>query len=122
MGRPRLTICVTCRAGQEIADDDPRPGRLLHDALAARAPADVELAEVECLAACERGCNAAIAMPGKWTYLLGHLDAALADDVLTYARAYGASRTGTVLPSKRPASLRDMILGRVPCLVAAETA
>jgi predicted metal-binding protein len=114
MARPRLHVCVTCQAGRELADGETPPGRLLHDAVAALGAGDVDLATVECLAACENGCNAAISMPGKWTYLLGHLDPALADDVLTYTRAYAASKTGTVMPSKRPESLRWMILGRVP--------
>ena len=76
--------------------------------------APVELREVSCLASCERGCAAAIAMPGKWSNLLGFLSPALAPDLLAYAGAYAASATGTVMPSRRPASLRALILGRVP--------
>ena len=53
-------------------------------------------------------------MPGKWSYLLGGLDAAMADDLMTYAAAYAASRTGLVLPSRRPASLATMVKGRMP--------
>jgi predicted metal-binding protein len=53
-------------------------------------------------------------MPGKWSYLLGNLDAAHAADLLTYAGSYIASATGTVLPSRRPASLREMVIGRLP--------
>ena len=117
MGRPCLHVCVTCRAGRELADDETPPGRLLHNALAGLTPGDVDLEAVACLAACERGCTATISADGKWTYLLGHLDVGLAHDLMTYARAYAASNTGTVLPSKRPASLRNMILGRVPVLL-----
>jgi len=69
---------------------------------------------VSCLASCERGCAAAISMPGKWTNLLGFLSPALASDLLVYAQAYAASPTGTVMPSRRPASLGTLILGRVP--------
>ena len=70
------------------------------------------------------GCSAAgpgtaISMPGKWSYLLGHLGAQKTHDVLTYARTYRASKTGLVLPSKRPASLHDAVLGRMPSLVPA---
>ena len=42
--------------------------------------------------------------------------ALLAPDLLAYAAAYAAAKTGTVLPSKRPASLARMVLGRVPDL------
>ena len=82
----------------------------------------VELREVVCLSSCDQGCAAAISAPGKWTYLLGRLDPALAPDLLAYATAYAASRTGTVLPSKRPASLARMVLGRVPDLAPAAPA
>ncbi|MBV9511874.1 MAG: DUF1636 domain-containing protein [Caulobacteraceae bacterium] len=115
--RPRLAVCVTCKAGQEPAEGELRPGRRLFDALAERcsdADAPVELMAVECLSLCERGCSAAVSLAGKWSYLLGGLDAGKADDLLTYARAYAASKTGLVLPSKRPASLAAMVMGRIP--------
>ena len=111
---PRLAVCVTCRAGREIDDLRPRPGRVLYEALAARAAGEAELMEVECLSVCDRGCSVAISVAGKWSYLLGGLEAGMADDLLTYARAYGVSKTGLVLPSKRPASLATMVLGRMP--------
>jgi predicted metal-binding protein len=115
--RPRLAVCVTCRAGREIDDDAPRPGRLLYEALSALCTGDdvpADLLPVECLSLCDNGCSAAISIQGKWSYLLGDLDAALAEDILTYARAYGASKTGLVLPSRRPASLATMVKGRMP--------
>ena len=88
--RPRLIVCITCRAGRELADGETPPGALLHAALSRLlAPssddAAVELREVACMANCERGCSAAITMPGKWTYLLGHLAPGLAADLLAYA-------------------------------------
>jgi len=115
--RPVLHVCVTCLAGQ-AAEAGPRPGRVLHDRLAgllARpdAPA-VTLHPAECLAVCLQGCSASIALPGKWSYLLGRLAPEKAEDLLVFAEAYGRSRTGTVMPSRRPASLSDMILGRIP--------
>lgn len=115
---PRLAVCVTCRAGREPQEDEPRPGRALYEALAARAAApggpDVELVAVECLSLCDRGCAAAISGGGKWSYLLGRLDPDKADDLLSYAQAYAASKTGLVLPSRRAASLADMVQGRMP--------
>ena len=119
---PVLHVCTTCRAGLPLPEGQVAPGRVMLDAVAAllgAGPAPVELREVACLSSCEHGCAAAISAPGKWTYLLGRLDPALAPDLLAYAAAYAASRTGTVLPSKRPASLARMVLGRVPDLVAA---
>lgn len=81
--------------------------------LAGAAPSAI-LHPVSCLAACGQGCTAAIAMPERWTWLLGHLGPEKAEDILAYARLYAASSKGTVMPSRRPPSLADMVLGRVP--------
>jgi predicted metal-binding protein len=116
--RPCLHVCVTCRAGAALIEGEAPPGARLHAALAARLDAmaapPVRLREVVCLASCERGCAAAISMPGKWSYLLGDLAPGLAADLLDYAAAYRASATGTIMPSRRPASLKTMILARFP--------
>jgi predicted metal-binding protein len=122
---PVLHVCVTCRAGQPLQDGVPVAGRLLHDRLAdqlaTEAVQPVRLRAAECLAACAQGCTAAIsdgdAVPARWSYLLGRLTPDKADDLLVFARSYGASRTGTVMPSKRPASLSDTILGRMPAIL-----
>ena len=122
MPRPfaRLHVCVTCRAGRPLADGETPPGALLRTALTRLArDSECEIRDVACLASCTRGCTAAISMPGKWSYLLGNLSVDHAPDLLTYAVAYSASPNGTVLPSRRPASLRDVILARFPAADAA---
>jgi predicted metal-binding protein len=55
-------------------------------------------------------------MPGKWTVVLGHLSPGHAADLLIYAAAYASAATGTVMPSRRPASLGRAVLARVPHL------
>ncbi len=116
---PTLHVCTTCRAGQALADSDPRPGQTMLDAVASlldpQAPV-VELREVVCLSSCDHGCAAAISAPGKWTYLLGRLEHGMAADLLSYAETYARSATGTILPSRRPASLARVVLGRMPDL------
>ena len=118
-----LTVCTTCRMGTVKCEGVPVPGQVLHDRLAALlAQADgsaLRLHGVECLAVCNDGCAAAIAEPGKWSYLLGRLTPDKAADLLAFAGSYRQSRTGTVMPSKRAASLADMILGRIPTLAPA---
>ncbi len=116
-----LTICTTCRMGTTKREGVAVPGQMLHDRLTALlAQADgsaLRLHKVECLAVCNDGCAAAIAEPGKWSYLLGRLTPDKAADLLQFAGSYRQSRTGTVMPSKRAASLADMILGRIPTSV-----
>ncbi len=113
-----LHICTTCRAGTERLPGIPVPGEVLHERverlLAAGGAPGLHLRGIECLAVCHQGCAASIAMAGKWSYLLGRLTPDKAADLVTFAASYRGSRTGTVMPSKRPASLADMILGRVP--------
>lgn len=119
--RPRLIVCITCRAGRELADAETPPGALLHAELSrllapSSGEAAVALREASCMANCERGCSAAIAMSGKWTYVLGHLSPGVAADLLDYAATYAASATGTVMPSRRPAALARVVIARVPPL------
>ncbi|MEJ5155021.1 DUF1636 domain-containing protein [Gluconobacter wancherniae] len=115
--RPCIYVCVTCRKAEGI--DGPM-GANLHDALLASAEGhNVDVRKVECLSACSSGCTAVVSMPGKWTWLLGRLTPEKSDDILEYLKLYEASRTGTVMPSKRPASLSDMVLGRIPASLIA---
>jgi predicted metal-binding protein len=115
--RPCLHVCTSCRASQPLAEGDTPPGARLHAAIAryiAAHGAPFDLRELVCFQACERGCTASISMPGKWTYLLGGLTEGQIPDLVTYSVAYAASATGTVLPSRRPPSLRTAILARFP--------
>jgi predicted metal-binding protein len=118
---PDLFICTTCqcRGAEPVADGDIADGLRLYRAVEARLaamrePAPVRLHAISCFANCERGCSAAIAAPGKWSYLMGGLDAGLAGDLLTYAEAYRRSASGVLLPSRRPAALRDAVIARFP--------
>ncbi len=118
---PLLHVCTTCRAGRPLGEGETPPGQHMFEAVARLVAAMpiVRLRGVKCLSSCDHGCAAAISFPGKWSYLLGQLDTPLAADLLLYAEAYARSATGTVLPSKRPASLARMVLGRLPDLTEA---
>jgi predicted metal-binding protein len=122
--KPELQICTTCRMGREPVPGEASPGQRLHDAvaeaLAGMAEPPVVLRGVKCFSACQRGCTAAITAPGKWTYLLGGLDAALAEDLLAYGATYAGHESGAVLPSRRPESLRAAVIGRIPSLTQQE--
>ena len=121
--RALLHVCTTCRAGTDPVDGVPVPGARLHARLAAllaEHTAPVSLLEARCLSTCGHGCAAALAMPGKWTYLLGGLELHHAPDLLAYAATYAASATGVVMPSRRPACLAAVVHGRVPPLPATQ--
>lgn len=110
--RAILHVCTTCRAETV---DEPRPGALLHDALASGPlPQGVELRPVECLSACSQGCSVALSAPGKWTYVYGRLSPANAPDILTGAAAYAATDDGLVPWRERPVIFRKQSLARIP--------
>ena len=112
-GQTRLYVCTSCKKTGE--GDGERLYAAARACLEGACPGDApELHAVTCFGNCEQGCSAAIAGPGKWGYLLGGLTPELAGDLITYAGAYAASPTGTVLRRARPASLERALISRFP--------
>jgi predicted metal-binding protein len=108
-------ICVTCRGP---AGDDDRPGRRLFEAIVARRPdAAITVTPVECLSVCKRPCTIALAAAGKWTYVIGDLDAeASVDEIIAMAVRYGETPDGVVPWRERPQSFRKGVVARIPAL------
>jgi len=116
-----LHVCTTCKAGEPVADGEPRPGALLHAALTATAaPAGVRIVEVECLSACNTGCAVALSMPGGWSYVYGRLTLDDVPAILEGAAKYAASPDGIVPWRDRPTVFRKQSIARIPPLEAAK--
>ena len=112
-----LHVCITCRAGQTLAEGEIAPGARLHAALVeAGVPDDVNLVPVECLSACSQGCSVALSAPGRWSYVYGRLSADHAKDVIAGAAAYAAAPDGIVPWRSRPEIFRKQSLARIPPL------
>lgn len=115
-----IFVCVSCqRPVGEAGETFDRPGRRLVEALQARLNDDratgVTVMPVDCLAVCKRPCTVALSGDGKWTYLIGDVDAdAHADEIVAAARSYAASDNGIVPWKERPASFRKGVIARVP--------
>jgi len=110
-----LHVCITCRAGQTIAEGQPTPGLLLHQAIAHfGAPPGVNVVPVECLSACNQGCSVALSAPGRWSYVYGRLSEENAGDVVAGAAAYAAAPDGIVPWRTRPEIFRKQSLARIP--------
>jgi predicted metal-binding protein len=108
-----LFVCITCRGDGTSTADEVRPGARLYEALKARA--EIEVRPVECLSNCERSCTAAVAAPGKWTYIVGHLDPDKnVDDMLQFARAHHETADGLTVWRERPLHVRKNTIARVP--------
>ncbi|SPH23776.1 hypothetical protein DEA8626_02846 [Defluviimonas aquaemixtae] len=111
-----LHVCTTCRMGEPVPDDAARPGaRLLQALEEAGAPAGVRIVPVECLSACDHGCNIALSAPGRWSYVYGHLDPdSHVEDILAGAAAYAKAPDGLVPWRERPVIFRKQSLARIP--------
>ncbi len=112
-----LLVCTTCRRGQPTDADAPRPGALLHDALAGgEIPPGVTLRAVECLSNCDHGCS--IVLRGgddRWTYVYGNFDETTdADMILDVAARYHATSDGLVPWRERPVHFRKNCIARIP--------
>lgn len=108
-----LFVCVTCRGSGDGAVE-PRPGARLLQALQ-QAGDDCRVVPVECLSNCQRGCTAAVSAPGKWTYVVGHLDPDQhGPDMLAFARQHRDSADGLPVWRERPAHIRKNTIARVP--------
>jgi predicted metal-binding protein len=103
-------VCVTCRGP---AGEDDRPGRRLFEALSGEP--GVSASAVECLSVCKRPCTIALSAGGKWTYVIGDLDAETsAGDVIAMAARYGDTADGIVPWRERPTSFRKGVVSRIP--------
>jgi len=110
-----LHVCITCRAGQTVAEGEPTPGKLLHQAIVAiGAPPDVTIVPVECLSACNNGCSVALSAPGRWSYVYGRMSESNARDIVAGAAAYAAAPDGIVPWRSRPEIFRKQSLARIP--------
>ena len=110
-----LHVCMTCKAGEMVAEGDLPPGARLHAALvAAGVPEGVHLTPVDCLSACTQSCAIALSAPGKWSYVYGRLTAADTADILAGAAAYAIAPDGIVPWRARPVIFRKQSLARIP--------
>ncbi len=111
-----IFVCTVCRQGD---DTDNRPGKLFFDALQARLATDAErtlrVEAVECLAVCKRPCTVAFASAGKWTYVIGDLDAkAHVEEIIVAAKGFAATENGIVAWKERPACFKKGVVSRTP--------
>ena len=110
-----LYVCTTCKAGEPVAEDAPRPGARLHDALsAADLPPGLRVIGVECLSACTAGCAISLSKPGAWSYVYGRLTLEDVPAILEGAAKYAATRDGIVPWRDRPTVFRKHSIARIP--------
>ncbi|CAN7620299.1 DUF1636 domain-containing protein [Bosea sp. LjRoot90] len=114
-----IHVCTVCRRQREdLPEGYDQPGIGLAAALSERmAGSGIAVIPVECLAVCKRPCTIALTADGKWTYLIGDLDAGLhLDEIVGAAESFAASANGIVPWKERPVSFRKGVVARVPPL------
>ena len=111
-----LHVCTTCKMGRPLPEGAVPPGaRLLAALKAAGAPRGVRIVPVECLSACDHGCNIALSGPGRWSYVYRGMDPdADVGDILAGTAAYAATSDGLVPWRERPVIFRRQSLARIP--------
>lgn len=114
-----IFVCVACMPRAENLAAGSRPGAALADALtehlAEAGATGITVRQVECLAVCKRPSTIALAAPGKWTYVIGDLDATThVADIAAAAMAFQRSDNGIIPWQERPAPFRKGVISRVP--------
>lgn len=111
-----LLVCVKCSKGQEIPEDDRRPGQRLYDELIARdRPDGIRITAVECLQNCDHGCTVALRGGDRWTYVYGNVDEVSHSDVLLDGAArYHATGDGLIPWRERPEHFKRNCVARIP--------
>ena len=116
-----LIICVTCQRATTPAGAEHLGKhfyRSVESAVAAHPNgANIRIREVECMSVCTRACTVAVSAPGKWTYVIGDLEASNhMGDLLAYLDAYANDPNGTPPLKERPAAIRRGTIARIPPL------
>lgn len=113
-----LLICVKCRRGQEIPEDERRPGQRLYEEVTSAGPVDgLTVTPVECLQNCDSGCSVALRGGDRWTYVYGNFDeTADAALLLQGAALYQATDDGLIPWRQRPLHFRKNCVARIPPL------
>ncbi|MGB3138542.1 MAG: DUF1636 domain-containing protein [Nodosilinea sp.] len=124
MTQPTLFICTLCKfPTAEARADDATGGQHLIDQLARHLNRDdgmVKLEPVRCMAACDRACNAALAAPGKLTFIFNDLSPRQsAADLAEFCRQYAAAATGKVPYGLRSPAIKQATAYVLPPLAGA---
>ena len=112
-----LLVCVKCRRGQDIPQDDRRPGRKFYDGITALPrPEGLRITPVECLQNCDLGCTVALRGGGeKWTYVFAYVDEeAHPEMILDGAAQYHATPDGVIPWRQRPEHFKRNCVARIP--------
>lgn len=118
-----LSICLTCRDGQERHHANVRAGKRLADSILNQFTVEdkmrIEIRGVRCMSQCKRPCVVSIGATGRFSYIFGDLHPANADHIKALselADQHLLAPEGFLRRNERPKPLRESIIGRLPPL------
>ena len=113
-----VLVCIKCRRGTEVAEDERRPGAALLDALTTQnLPHGVTVTPVECLQNCDAGCTVALRGTGRWTYVYGNLhEVSHLDTLVDGITRYHVTEDGIIPWRERPDHFKKNCVARLPPL------
>lgn len=116
-GTTQLLVCIKCRRGQDIPEDERRPGQALFDRISSLVvPNGVQVSPVECLQNCDHGCTVALrGSADKWTYVFANVDQTDHPEmILDGAARYHATGDGLIPWRQRPEHFKRNCVARIP--------
>ncbi len=116
-GNTQLLVCVKCRRGQDMPEDERRPGQALFDRISTLdVPNGVQVSPVECLQNCDHGCTVALrGGDNRWTYVFANVDQTDHPEmILDGAARYHATDDGLIPWRERPEHFKRNCVARIP--------
>lgn len=107
---------------------EPKPGiqlaAELRQAIAeGRTREHFDVAEIACMAGCDRPCTVSFSAPNKATYLFGDISAADGvEPLLDFANQYASLTDGWSSSGDRPKALSNKTLARIPAMTGQKPA
>ena len=119
-----LSICVTCRDGNENEYGGSRGGARFAESFLGHArrgevSQDFEIRAVRCLSQCKRPCAIALSGFGRFNYIFGDLEPGNRSQINALYELVGLYKSapeGFLRRRERPEPLRGNIVGRIPPL------
>ena len=120
-----LLVCIQCRRGQELPEDERRPVQALFDGLTALdGPDGLRITPVKCLQNCDYGSTVALrGGDAKWTYVFANVDEMSHPEmILSGAVQYHESADGVIPWRERPEHFKRNCVARIPPVTEPEEA
>ena len=122
MNKTTLSICSTCRDGEDEILKKRGGQRLLENILASFKDENIPFLnyrEVRCMSQCKRSCVISFTSNNCFTYVFGDIDPnnpKYVESLLKLLNTYSKTKEGFLRRKDRPELFKSNILGRLPSI------